>query len=166
VKKALALVVSVCVCCVCFDGSYAVESEGRNGIFFFTRDLEGLKWLKSGPNDASVEGYGGEFITVDKEDSFWHIPFRHCFLVFGRQLAEDASRLLIEVSAAIGVSRVRRGEEVTKVMEVGDEGKWLVNLKERSKFTISCTPFVLEGMPLVKRDGSTVLATANDVEKI
>jgi hypothetical protein len=164
VKKVLALVVSFCVCCVCFDGSYIMASEGQFGVFFATRDLEGLKWLKRFPCDA--EGYGGEFVTVNNEDTSLHMPFRHCFLVFGRQLAKTTDELLIEVFAAIGVSRVQRGENVTKVMEVGDETEWLFDLKERSKFTISCTPFVLEGMPLVKRNGSTVLATEDNVMEI
>jgi hypothetical protein len=54
VKKVLALVLSFCVWCVCFESSYAVESEGQLGIFYSTRDLEEKSWIERYPSDMKV----------------------------------------------------------------------------------------------------------------
>jgi hypothetical protein len=166
VKKVLALVVFFFISCTLFSPISVMASEGQLGVFFGTRDLEGLKWLKKVPSDASVESYGNNFIVVDSEDSFWHIPFRHCFLLLGRQLTAMDDKLLIEVIAARGFSRIIKDGKLTKKTEDGDETEWLLDLEKRSKLTVSCMPFVLEGMPLAKRDGSTVLATEENVQEI
>lgn len=166
-KRVLALAVFVSICCTLFlppSVAVAVE-EGQLGVFFATRDLD-EPWTNIYPSDASREGYGGRFIVVDSKDSFWHRPCRHCFLLFGKLLVETTDKLLIEVIAARGFSRIMENGKLTKKTEDGDETEWLLDLDKRSKFTVSCTPFMLEGMPVVKRDGSTVLATEDDVIEI
>jgi hypothetical protein len=166
VKKILALAVFVSICCTLFLPLSVMASKGQLGVFFATRDLDG-PYTAIYPSDASREGYGGKFIVVDNKDSFWHRPCRHCFLLFGELLAETTNTLLIKVIAARGFSRIRSKEgKLMKKTEDGDETEWLLDLEKRSKLTVSCTPFVLEGMSIVKRDGSTVLATEDNVTEI
>jgi hypothetical protein len=165
VKKVLALVVFVSICCTLFLPPSVAVAEERLGVFFATRDLD-EPWTNIYPSDASEEGYGGKFIVVDSKDSFWHRPCRHCFLLFGRLLEETAGKLLIEVIAARGFSRIMENGKLTKKTEDGDENEWLLDLEKRSKLTVSCTPFVLEGMTLAKKDGLTVLASKDNVTEI
>ncbi|MDR2251377.1 MAG: hypothetical protein LBD98_00870 [Endomicrobium sp.] len=144
-KKILALTIFVGVCCVSFgtSSSIATDREGKEGVFFCTRDIEN-SGSKRVPSDKSVKDHESTFIVVNSKDTFWHSHLRHCFLVWAKKIAETSMTFTLRIIASAGVLRTPSDK-----IQIVEESSWLFDKEKRKESRISCTPIIQEGMPVI-----------------